>query len=136
MSERGAANEERRPATGTPLALIVDDDDDMREFLTLTVKADGFLTHAVSSGAEALEYLAAESADLLITDQRMPGLTGLDVAKKLRADGFSSPIVLFSAYMDPQLARACKRLNVQPLSKVDIPALRRVVQTFATELRG
>ena len=125
-----------RARRGTPLALIVDDDEDMREFLTMTVKLEGFATHAVSSGADAIQYLTDDPADLLITDQRMPGLTGLEIATELRAQGYGSPIVLFSAYMDSKLARACERLDVRPLSKIDIEALRRVVRTLARDLQG
>lgn len=135
MTGREAVQDDPRPP-GTPLALIVDDDDDMREFLTMTVKLEGFATHAVKSGADAIEYLADDPADLLITDQRMPGLTGLEIASTLRKQGYSSPIVLFSAYMDGKLAQACERLNVRPLSKIDIEALRRVVRTVARELQG
>jgi CheY-like chemotaxis protein len=135
MTGREAVNYPGRPR-GTPLALIVDDEEDMREFVTITVKLEGFATHAVSSGAEAIEYLAADPADLLITDQRMPGLTGLEIASHLREQGYTSPIVLFSAYMDRKLALACERLDVRPLSKIDIEALRRVVRVLARELRG
>ena len=134
MTGREAVQDPR--PRGTPLALIVDDDDDMREFLTMTVQLEGFVTHAVKSGADAIEYLADDPADLLITDQRMPGLTGLEVATTLREQGYNSPIVLFSAYMDSKLAQACERLNVRPLSKIDIEALRRVVRTVANELKG
>lgn len=135
MTGGDAIQGDARPR-GTPLALIVDDDDDMREFLMMTVKLEGFATHAVKSGADAIEYLADDPADLLITDQRMPGLTGLEIASQLREQGYSSPIVLFSAYMDSKLARACERLNVRPLSKIDIDALRRVVRTVARDLQG
>jgi CheY-like chemotaxis protein len=136
MAGGDAVRDDGRAHRGTPLALIVDDDEDMREFLTMTVKLEGFATHAVSSGADAIEYLADDPADLLITDQLMPGLTGLEVATKLRGQGYGSPIVLFSAYMDGKLARACERLDVRPLSKIDIEALRRVVRTLARELQG
>ena len=125
-----------RVPRGTPLALIVDDDEDMREFLTMTVKLEGFATHAVRSGAEAIEYLAEDPADLLITDQRMPGMTGLEIATTLREQGYASPIVLFSAYMDGRLAQACEQLDVRPLSKIDIDALRRVVRALARQLQG
>ena len=135
MAREGVVGE-ARARRGTPLALIVDDDEDMREFLTITVKLEGFVTHTVSSGAEALAYLAEDPADLLITDQRMPDLTGLDVASQLRKEGFTSPIILFSAYMDIRLARMCERLDVRPLSKIDTEALRRVVQALAREMLG
>lgn len=136
MTGGDAVTSNGRTRRGTPLALIVDDDEDMREFLTITVKLEGFATHTVSSGAEALEYLAEDPAELLITDQRMPGLTGLDVITRLRGDGYRSPIILFSAYMDSKLAQACERLDVRPLSKIDTEALRRVVRALARDLQA
>ena len=135
MTGRDGVPDDARPR-GTPLALIVDDDDDMREFVTMTVKLEGFVTHAVKSAADAIAYLADDPADLLITDQRMPDLTGLEIASTLREQGYSSPIVLFSAYMDNKLAQACERLDVRPLSKIDVDALRRVVRSVARELQG
>ena len=124
------------PRRGTRLALIVDDEEDIREFLTVTVQLEGFVAHAVPSGPEAIDYLAEDRPDLLIIDQMMPGLTGLEAVTKLRADGFTVPIILFSAYMDGKLRRACKRLDVQPVSKVDLEALRRVVRAVARGGRG
>lgn len=136
MTGGDAVTTNGRARQGAPLALIVDDDEDMREFLTITVKLEGFTTQTVGSGAEALEYLAGASAELLITDQRMPGLTGLEVITRLRGDGYGSPIILFSAYMDSSLAQACERLDVRPLSKIDTDALRRVVRALARELQA
>lgn len=136
MPEPGGTGSTAGARRGPPLALIVDDDEDMRRFLTITLKLDGFAIEGVGSGPEALEYMAEDPADLVIVDHFMPELTGLELATRLRDQGYDKPIVMFSAYMDNTLSRACERLNVWPLSKIDIEALRRVVRALASELRG
>jgi CheY-like chemotaxis protein len=115
---------------------VVDDDDDVRKFLGITLDLEGFDAHPAASGEEAVEFLEANRPDLVILDQLMPGITGLEVAQKMRRDGYHGPAILFSAFMDRTMAAKCKRLDVHPLSKVDIDALKRVIRVLAADLNG
>ena len=65
--------------------------------------------------------------DVIVLDQMMPGLTGIETARQLRSGGFAKPIVLFSAYVGPDLQTAVKELDLEPVSKVDTQAVINVV---------
>ena len=68
--------------------IVVDDESDQLETFRLNFRRD-FDLQLASSGAEALEMLKAREAAVLLTDQRMPGMTGVEVlvqAKELRPD--------------------------------------------------
>ena len=133
--QEGQGHNGNRGPSGTPVALIVDDDEDIRSFLGLTLQLEGFAPHAVESGLQALDWMARHEPDLIVLDQMMPEMTGLEVAAKIRKDGYEGPAILFSAFMDANMARRCKRLELEPLSKVDIEALKRVIRVLAEGLR-
>ena len=116
------------------MALIVDDEPDMLRFVSMSLEWEGFRPETVDSGHAALEWLEDNRADVLVLDLLMPGLTGLDVAARVRRDGFAGPVIMFSAFMDAKVVQACQKLDIHPLSKVDTDALRRVARVLAAEL--
>ncbi|MDT5031201.1 MAG: two-component system, chemotaxis family, chemotaxis protein CheY [Actinoplanes sp.] len=70
--------------------LIADDSRVMRQIVTRTLRQAGFGDHDLveaADGQEALDKTVAESPDLVISDWNMPELTGVEVLRKLRADG-------------------------------------------------
>lgn len=69
--------------------LIVDDSKAMRMIVTRTLKAAGFdlQTLEAASGVEALEVLAKETPDVVLSDWNMPEMNGIDLLKKLRESG-------------------------------------------------
>lgn len=123
------------PDGGRLLALIVDDEVEVLRFLSVSLAGHGFRTATAGSGEEALAWFQTSSPDLLVLDHQLPGLTGLDVAARVRRDGFDGPIILFTAFLDEILTRSCRRLEVHPLSKVDSAALHRVVGVLASDLQ-
>ena len=64
--------------------LVVDDDQSLREFLTITLGRDGFEVVAASSGAEALRAMTEAPADLALVDLKMPGMDGLETLRRLK----------------------------------------------------
>jgi CheY-like chemotaxis protein len=80
--------------------LVLDDDDEVRTVTCETIKELGYEAVAVGDPVEALERLAEEQFDLLITDVAMPGLTGVEVAREIRSSGNAIPIVFSSGYAD------------------------------------
>ncbi|NQT32099.1 MAG: response regulator [Candidatus Omnitrophica bacterium] len=77
--------------------LVVDDEEKIRHLLATFLEKNGYEVIQSANGEEALEVLEKDaSIDLLITDNRMPKLTGVDVARKLREEKNDIPIIVFS----------------------------------------
>jgi CheY-like chemotaxis protein len=113
--------------------LLVDDDDDIRDLARLILETDGLTVVEASGGAQALEmYLALDPPPVpaaVILDQRMPGLTGLQVAEKMLARNPEQVILLFSAYLDPEMQDAAKATGVATcVSKIDSMQLPSIIR--------
>jgi two-component system chemotaxis response regulator CheY len=76
--------------------LVVDDDDDIRRFNTEALTGSGYHVEAAVDGAQGWEALNASCYDLLITDNNMPNLTGIELIKKLNAARMAVPVILAS----------------------------------------
>lgn len=79
--------------------LVADDDDDIRALVTLRLRRFGFEVVAAADGEQALALVRDRSPDLAILDVTMPGLTGLEVTRALRADEATKgiPVLLLTA---------------------------------------
>jgi two-component system, OmpR family, response regulator MprA len=79
--------------------LVVDDEDAVRESLRRALRMEGYDVELASDGTEALERLAEPGAqpDAVVLDVLMPGTDGLEVARRLRRDGNSVPILMLTA---------------------------------------
>ncbi len=78
--------------------LIVDDDTSILEVLDARLSAAGFATHKASSGPEALEILNNERVDVLVSDIKMPEMSGLELLKKIRPNFPQLPVIFLTAY--------------------------------------
>jgi response regulator RpfG family c-di-GMP phosphodiesterase len=65
-------------------ALIVDDDTALRKILSVMLTQSAFLCHTAASGEEALSFLARQPFDVVISDLRMPGISGMDLLVEVR----------------------------------------------------
>ena len=83
-----------------PHILIVDDDPGQRSLLDSFLRGQGFMTSVVDSGERALETLRRETIHLLISDVRMPGLSGLETLRRARQLHATLPVLLVTAYAD------------------------------------
>jgi len=83
--------------------LIVDDDRTIREVVAEYLQDSGYPVIQAAGGSEALQ-LIAERPELrvLITDVRMPGMSGIELAEKARRENGSLKIILISGYFQPQ----------------------------------
>jgi CheY-like chemotaxis protein len=83
------------------MAVIVaaEDDADVADLLATTLVRAGHVVHLAGNGARALQMVAECHPDLVILDHAMPGMTGLDVARRLRADDATAamPMMMLSA---------------------------------------
>ena len=85
-------------------ALIVDDEQTIRYFLTLGLEDLGFTCETASNGVEALALLAAHSFDLMMLDIRMPVMDGLELLRRVRAEDLYIRVVMLTALSDPEIA--------------------------------
>jgi DNA-binding response OmpR family regulator len=81
---------------GTAHLLVVDDDRETRDLLSMYFREQGFDVDAVKDGPDMDAWLGAHSTDLVILDLMLPGEDGLSLARRLRAD-HKLPIVMISA---------------------------------------
>jgi len=79
-------------------ALIIEDDEGMRSLLEDFFKEEGFEADSVSNGSEAFRLLVRDTFDLIITDIRMPGLTGLDILPGIKRLHPEAPIIVITAF--------------------------------------
>ncbi len=86
-----------------PKILIVDDEESLVETLQVLLKREGFDTIAALSGSEAIEKLS-ESPDVVLTDIRMPKVSGIDVLAEVRSQRPDVPVVLMTAQASLQSA--------------------------------
>jgi two-component system response regulator AtoC len=84
--------------------LVVDDELGLRHTLTLILQAEGHVVRSASDGASALERLAEEPADLIVSDVRMPGLDGLAFLERYQQTGGTALVLMMSAYGDDEAA--------------------------------
>ena len=114
--------------------LIVDDDAQIREFLRRYLETSGWDVAEAGNGDEAIAEFASEPPNVVVLDQMMPGMTGIEVATKIRAEGFSGHMVLFSAYLNPELRARAEQLDLLPISKVDTRVIFRYLETLASQI--
>ena len=89
--------------------LIVDDDPGQRSLLHSFLKGQGFQAVSVSSGEEALEALRRADFTMMISDVRMPGLSGLETLRRARLENRMLPVLLVTAYADVREAVGAMR---------------------------
>jgi two-component system, response regulator, stage 0 sporulation protein F len=116
--------------------LIADDDDDSRIMLSFILQEEGWDVSEACNGKEALEKIIAQKPDLLILDNRMPELTGVEVYQCLQSKGINIAVVLATAhgYLD-ELASS---LGVTHFinKPYEIPKLLKMVETAYTNSRN
>ena len=84
--------------------LVVDDERGMREFLTIMLQKEGYDVTSAGSGKEALEYIAQRAYDIVITDVRMPNITGVDVLKTVKECSPETVVIIVTAYASTETA--------------------------------
>lgn len=117
--------------------LLAEDDTAMRELLLLVLRERGYAVECVNSGSQMMGVLAdiasdgslAQSFDLIVTDVRMPGASGLDAIDQLRRAGGSTPVIAVTAFPHDATRARAERLEIRLLAKpFDLDALRNAVE--------
>jgi DNA-binding NtrC family response regulator len=126
------------PERGRARVLLAEDDDELRWLLTDVLKAEGHEVVAVSDGSALLAHLGSSllvgrrgaPPDIIITDIRMPGASGLQVLEKVRAKSGDLPVVLITAFGDSDTKKQAESLGATALldKPLDIDQLQKVVR--------
>jgi DNA-binding NtrC family response regulator len=108
--------------------LIVDDDETVRASLGDALASAGVRVSVAAGGQEALDRMAADPVDLLLTDVRMPGVDGLELLRRVRIRAPGVDVVLMTAYDDAGVAIAAAREGARaclgkPLDLCDLRSL-------------
>lgn len=87
-----------------PTVLIIDDESAIVDTLRILLKNEGFAAHVAFGGKQGLDQIAAIRPDIIISDIRMPAVTGLDVLSASRSQDPDVPVILMTAQASLQSA--------------------------------
>ena len=129
---------EESPVHPSVHVLIAEDDDDFRDLLTSVLRQDGYRVTAVGAGVPLLDALLSacrrgeDAPSLVISDERMPGIRGLQALHRARNHGMTLPMVLITAFGDEALIDRAAKIGVVVIRKpFEIDDLR-IVARFLT----
>jgi len=84
-----------------PSVLIVDDERSMRDFLKILLEKEGHEVTTAVSGASALDILEKQSVDVIVSDIRMPGMTGIELLETVKEFSPDLPMIMITAFASP-----------------------------------
>src|SRR5919199_1568935 len=84
-------------ADRAPRILLVDDEQPIQTLLSFPLQRDGYEVVQASDGREALSRFSEQTFDLVVLDIMLPRMDGLEVCKRLRAQGSTVPIIMLTA---------------------------------------
>lgn len=118
--------------------LLVEDDLDLREGWTDVFDLLGHELHAFQGAYDALVELQVGDADVLITDYYLPDLNGLDLARRVREENATLPIVVLTGSREPEIMRGVMSVPGAELlyKPVSFDALEGVLQRLCAGDRG
>jgi DNA-binding NtrC family response regulator len=114
---------------GQGRVFVLDDDADSLQSVAAALRRDGFEVHPFADPREGLARLAEEGGDVVVTDLRMPGLTGMDVVRHVAGSHPGVPVVVLTAYGSVEGAVEAVRAGASDflMKPVEIPRLRAAV---------
>ncbi len=144
MGRQGSRMPTRPPADGAPKVpriLVAEDQSEMRRLLASVLRRDGFEVVEAASGVQLLDQLTAVREgtdlgfDLLVSDVRMPGLSGLETIERARATRALPPLIVITAFGDEETHQRAHRLGAVAIfdKPFDIDDLRTAVEYFLTD---
>ncbi len=117
--------------------LTVEDETAVARLLALVLCGPNCKVKSAANGSEALARIAmsAQPYDIIITDHKMPGMTGLELVRRLRAQNFGGKIVVLSAFLNAENTRSYQALGVDLLlaKPFDMDELRHAIEILADE---
>jgi DNA-binding response OmpR family regulator len=114
--------------TKAATVLVVDDNHDLAENIAEILGMRGFAALIATSAEEALPKALTDGPDLLVTDFRLPGMSGAELVRRIREERRALRAVVMSAYTDEMTLEAARSVGADFLPKpVDLGALSRIL---------
>ena len=110
---------------GNYTLLVVDDDEDLRDILSVTFRKQGFKVLTATNGVEAFDLIQNKKIDLVISDMIMPDGDGLSLLEKIRMRNPDIPVVIFitgfsHVSVDECVARGAKSVFSKPFDQKEL----------------
>lgn len=99
--------------TPAPMIYVVDDDTDVLGSLRFLLETDGFDVRTFRSAAALLNENAADKADCIVIDFKMPTMSGIDLANRLRKRQVGTPIILITGYPDENIGEKAAAAGIR-----------------------
>jgi len=128
----GAIQPKKRPPCRI---LVVDDEAAIRKLITAALVADGYSVDSAEDGAEAWETLQSNRYNLLITDNSMPNVTGLELVRMLRAQNATLPVVMATGIAPIEESGPHPKLGIKAIILKPF-TIQEMLSTVARVLRG
>ena len=111
--------------------LVIDDQVGIRALLSEVFTVLGFEVIEAGNGNEGLEVMDKRKPDIILLDMKMPGLSGIETLRLIRARNHHIPIILVTAYQENDMMSEAERLGVSArlVKPFDIEELQRIVRS-------
>ena len=96
-----------------PVVYVVDDDTDVLGSLRFLLETDGFDVRTFRSGAALLNGKVAGDVDCFVIDYKMPTMSGIDLANRLRNRHVGTPIILITGYPDESIQKKAAAAGIR-----------------------
>ena len=108
------------------IVAIIDDDDEVREVLRGLLESEGHTVETFKSGQDFLDNAVLETTACLVVDQRMPGMSGLELLPKAKSMRPEVPVIMITAYGDAETKRRALESGAEALltKPIDFGTLR------------
>ncbi|WP_413586986.1 response regulator [Bdellovibrio sp. HCB274] len=114
--------------------LIIDDEEDLREVLTAILEDSAGQIDTAANGIEGIEKLKSNHYDAILSDEKMPKKSGLEVLKWMRENNINTPFIMHTGYGQKDIIQEAQKLGVFAL--IDKPwNEKKLIETVKTALQ-
>ena len=144
-SELPVSPPQPRVSSRPPRVLVAEDDAEMRRLMIESLTSDGLEVVDAADGGQLLIHITSqyrlrpepEPIDLIVTDIRMPIVSGLDIVRSVREAGWPTPIVMVTAFADQDTRLRASELGAVLLEKpLKMSVLRLSVRSLLAQAAG